>query len=134
MDPVDPVDLARSLVDIDSTTGREEEAGRWLSDYLRRAGYSVIEQPVDSRRFNVIASPNPNAAAPAVVFSTHFDCVPPFFPSRIEGDRLHGRGAGERGEVKNHSVTCDPAKFLQASSPIRCMHQHTQADGVIKNL
>ena len=49
-------------------------------------------------------------------------------------DRLHGRGAGERGEVKNHSVTCDPAKFLQASSPIRCMHQHTQADGVIKNL
>ena len=22
---------------------------------------------------------------PAVVFSTHFDCVPPFFPSRVEG-------------------------------------------------
>ena len=30
---------------------------------------------------------------PAVTFSTHFDCVPPFFPSRIEGDRLYGRGA-----------------------------------------
>ena len=26
-------------------------------------------------------------------FSTHFDCVPPFFPSRVEGDRLYGRGA-----------------------------------------
>ena len=27
------------------------------------------------------------------MFSTHFDCVPPFFPSRVEGDRLYGRGA-----------------------------------------
>src|SRR5262249_626699 len=33
------------------------------------------------------------AGAPAVVFSTHFDCVPPFFPSRVDGDRLFGRGA-----------------------------------------
>src|SRR6185312_9604148 len=30
---------------------------------------------------------------PAIVFSTHFDCVPPFFPSRVEGDRLYGRGS-----------------------------------------
>ena len=27
------------------------------------------------------------------MFSTHFDCVPPFFPSRIEGGLLYGRGA-----------------------------------------
>jgi acetylornithine deacetylase len=27
------------------------------------------------------------------VLSTHFDCVPPFFPSRVDGDRLVGRGA-----------------------------------------
>ena len=89
MDPVGLVDLARSLVDIDSTTGREGEAGRWLSKYLRQAGYDVIEQPVDRDRINVIAT----AGTPLVVFSTHFDCVPPFFPSRIEGDRLYGRGA-----------------------------------------
>jgi len=31
--------------------------------------------------------------APSFVLSTHFDCVPPFFPSRIEGDRLYGRGS-----------------------------------------
>ena len=30
---------------------------------------------------------------PAVVLSTHIDCVPPFFPSRVEGGRLYGRGA-----------------------------------------
>ena len=93
MDPVGLVDLARSLVDIDSTTGREGEAGRWLSTYLRRTGYIVTEQPVDANRFNVIATTGAAAGAPSIVFSTHFDCVPPFFPSRIEGDRLYGRGA-----------------------------------------
>ena len=87
--PTDLVGLTRSLVDIDSTTGREGDAGRWLVDYLRRTGYEVAEQPVDDNRFNVIATIGP----PSVVFSTHLDCVPPFFGSRVEGDRLYGRGA-----------------------------------------
>ena len=38
---MDPVALTRALVDIDSTTGLEAEAGRWLVDYLRGLGYSV---------------------------------------------------------------------------------------------
>jgi acetylornithine deacetylase len=86
---VDTVAFARALVDIDSTTGREAEAGRWLATALRELGFSVTEQRVDQTRFNVLAS----VAEPAVVFSTHFDCVPPFFPSRVEGDRLYGRGS-----------------------------------------
>ncbi|MEP6783411.1 MAG: M20/M25/M40 family metallo-hydrolase, partial [Acidobacteriota bacterium] len=40
-------------------------------------------------RRNVIAA----VGEPEVVFSTHFDCVPPFFPSRIEDGKLYGRGA-----------------------------------------
>jgi acetylornithine deacetylase len=95
VDPVDIVALTRSLVDIDSTTGREGAAGRWLADYLRGRGWSVEEQRVDDSRFNVIANASGAAAAvgASVVFSTHFDCVPSFFPSRVEGDRLFGRGA-----------------------------------------
>jgi len=93
VDPVSLVDLARSLVDIDSTTGREGEAGRWLSKYLSQIGYTVTEQSVDEYRFNIIATARESIGTPSIVFSTHVDCVPPFFPSRIEGDRLHGRGA-----------------------------------------
>ncbi|MBI3493399.1 MAG: M20/M25/M40 family metallo-hydrolase [Acidobacteria bacterium] len=101
MDPVAPVDivaLTRALVDIDSTTGREGNAGRWLATYLRGRGWAVVEQRVDEARFNVLAtcssvSDVAQAFRPAVVFSTHFDCVPPFFSSRVEGDRLYGRGA-----------------------------------------
>jgi acetylornithine deacetylase len=100
---VDIVALTRALVDIDSTTGREGDAGRWLADYLRGIGFAVTEQGVDSTRFNVIATPS--AVAPSVVLSTHFDCVPPFFPSRIEGDRLYGRGACDAKGILAAQVT-----------------------------
>ena len=83
------VALARTLIDIDSTTGREGDCGRWLAAYLRHCGWTVDEQPVSDGRSNVIASLD----QPAVVFSTHFDCVPPFIASRVEGDRLYGRGS-----------------------------------------
>jgi len=91
-DAVDIVALTRALVDIDSTTGRESAAARWLADYLRAHGWSVLEQRVDATRFNVLATPAGDTAG-AVTLSTHIDCVPPFFPSRLEGDRLYGRGA-----------------------------------------
>jgi acetylornithine deacetylase len=93
---VDPVALARELIDIDSTTGREGRVAAHLSSLLRARGYSVLDQPVPGGaddeaypRVNIIAA----VGDPALVFSTHFDCVPPFFPSRLEGDVLYGRGA-----------------------------------------
>jgi len=89
MDPLTQVRLTREFIDIDSTTGREGQAGAWLAGTLRRLGYAVVEQPVTDGRFNVVATAGP----PDVVLSTHFDCVPPFFPSREEQGRLHGRGS-----------------------------------------
>ena len=90
MNALDPVALTRSLVDIDSTTGREGDAGAWLARFLADRGYRVAEQPVSTGRINVYAT---LARAPEVVFSTHYDCVPPFFASREEGGVLFGRGA-----------------------------------------
>jgi acetylornithine deacetylase len=87
--PLDLVHLTRALVDIDSTTGREGDAATWLATHLGDAGFNVSRQPVDADRFNIVAT----TGRPAVVFSTHIDCVPPFFPSRVEGDQLYGRGA-----------------------------------------
>ncbi len=89
MDTLTALAFARELIDIDSTTGREGEAGRWLSDRLRALGYNVTEQPVEGDRFNVFATLDP----PDVVLSTHFDTVPPFIPSRKLGGVLYGRGA-----------------------------------------
>jgi acetylornithine deacetylase len=90
VDPLSLVDLASRLVDIDSTTGREGEACRFLAGYLRGRGFRVSEQPVSGDRVNVLAFLE---ASPVVVLSTHIDCVPPFLPARVEGGRLYGRGA-----------------------------------------
>jgi acetylornithine deacetylase len=87
---MDPVGFTRALVDIDSTTGCEGEAGRWLAAYLRNLGYTVVEQPVSDGRFNVFARLD---APPRVVFSTHFDCVPPFFSSSESNGMVFGRGS-----------------------------------------
>jgi acetylornithine deacetylase len=83
------VGLTRRLVDVDSTTGVEAACGRLIAGYLRGRGFTVVEQPVDATRFNVLATLD----ATRVTLSTHFDCVPPFFPSRVEGARIYGRGA-----------------------------------------
>jgi acetylornithine deacetylase len=85
----DPIAFARALINLDSTTGQEAEAGAWLAQELRQLGYTVVEQPLARGCSNVIATLD----TPAVVFSTHYDCVPPHFPSRIAGGRLYGRGA-----------------------------------------
>ena len=113
MDPVDPVLLARQLIDIDSTTGREAEVAATLATYLRGRGYSVLEQPLADGRANVIAA----AGDPALVFSTHFDCVPPFFPSRIEGELLYGRGACDAKGILAAQVAA--AERLRAAGETR---------------
>lgn len=101
MDPIDPIALARQLIDIESTTGNEGKVAKFLADFLRGRGYSVLEQPLGTIRLKADAPddgvPRINVIAavgePEVVFSTHFDCVPPFFPSRVEDGKLYGRGA-----------------------------------------
>jgi acetylornithine deacetylase len=83
------LDFARALIDIDSTTFREQAAGEWLAADLERRGYRVERQAVADGRFNVFAWLD----GPVVVFSTHFDCVPPFFPSDVRDGLLYGRGS-----------------------------------------
>ncbi len=47
IDLTDLLSVARALVDIDSTTGRESECTAWMACALRDAGYAVFEQAVD---------------------------------------------------------------------------------------
>ncbi len=113
VDPVDPVALARRLIDIDSTTGREGEVASVLAGYLRDRGYSVLEQPLRDGRANVIAA----AGEPQLVLSTHFDCVPPFFPSRLDGGLLYGRGACDAKGILAAQVAA--AERLRAAGAVR---------------
>jgi acetylornithine deacetylase len=89
MDLTDVVQVTRALVDIDSTTGREGDVVLWTATLLSQAGYEVVEQVVQGQRRNLYAA----FGKTDVVFSTHLDCVPPFFPSTIKGDTIYGRGS-----------------------------------------
>ena len=96
---VDPVQLTRRLVDIESITYNEEAVGAFLAGFLATRGFAVekmlVEQHRESRsatqRFNVYACEP--GSTPAVVFSTHMDTVPPFIPSNEDEQFIYGRGS-----------------------------------------
>jgi acetylornithine deacetylase len=90
VDSLTQIRLTRELIDIESTTPNEIAAGEFIARTLEELGYVVDRQTVVNGRFNVIAR---TPAQPIVVFSTHFDCVPPFFASREADGRVYGRGA-----------------------------------------
>jgi acetylornithine deacetylase len=112
--PFDPVALTRTLIDIDSTTGREQEAGDCLARVLAGRGYIVTRQPVAGDRANVFATLE---SPPEVVFSTHYDCVPPFFPSREERGLIFGRGACDAKGIVAAQVAA--AEALRAAGETR---------------
>ncbi len=51
------------------------------------------------------------------MFSTHFDCVPPFFPSRVEDGVLYGRGACDAKGILAAQVAA--AERLRANGETR---------------
>lgn len=98
-----PIALTKQLVNIESTTYHEGACGEFLADSLQSGGWQVERQPVaqpelartpgagDGPRFNVYAAMR--GVTPDVVFSTHFDTVPPFLgPCREDEEFLYGRG------------------------------------------
>src|ERR1700754_345654 len=101
--PVDPIQLTRQLVDIESTTYHEGPAGAFLYEYLDGQRYRVecmgVSQPDrsctpgagDGERFNVYAVMP--GVTPDVVLSTHMDTVPPYFGCTEDDEYLYGRGA-----------------------------------------
>jgi acetylornithine deacetylase/succinyl-diaminopimelate desuccinylase-like protein len=85
----DVVALAAELLTIDSSTGAESGAVDFVSKWLVARGWNVTLQEVTKGRANVWAS----RSGHGVALSTHLDTVPPYIGPRMDGDRLHGRGA-----------------------------------------
>jgi acetylornithine deacetylase len=90
---MDPFALTRSLIDIESITGREKAVGEFLfatlSQLTAASGGNVERMNVGPERFNVLAT----WGTPSVVLSTHMDTVPPYFSSSEDSEFVRGRGA-----------------------------------------
>jgi acetylornithine deacetylase len=96
---LDPVQLTRRLVDIESISYNEGAVGAFLAEFLATQDFAVEKMPVaqhkesrsTSERFNVYACVP--GQTPDVVLSTHMDTVPPFIPSSEDDAFIYGRGA-----------------------------------------
>lgn len=86
---MDPLELTRALVSLETPTGSERAATDLLDGALRRAGYTTVRQTVTAGRQNLYAYREP----PALVFSTHVDCVPPYVPLSEDAEAIRGRGS-----------------------------------------
>ena len=96
---LDPVQLTRQLIDIESTTYGEGAVGAFLAEFLTARDFAVEKMHVANKgedgattdRFNVYATVL--GEQPEVVFSTHMDTVPPYFGSSEDDETIYGRGA-----------------------------------------
>lgn len=100
---IDPIELTRRLVNIESTTYHEGRVAQYVADLLAQQKYDVERMPVEqpdlqmtpgggtTERFNVYAAIH--GVTPEVVLSTHMDTVPPFFGCTEDDEFLYGRGS-----------------------------------------
>ena len=112
---IDPIQLTKKLVDIDSTTYHEGLAGDFLYEFLASERYAVEKMPVQQpelkltpgagsgERFNVYAALP--GVTPDVVLSTHMDTVPPYFGSREDDEFIYGRGTCDAKGIIAAQVT-----------------------------
>src|ERR1043165_4287287 len=86
---MNPFELTRKLIDIESISGNELPVASFLRDHLKAMGAEVEFEEAEPGRPNVFA----RWGKPDVVLSTHTDTVPPFIPSREDDEYIYGRGA-----------------------------------------
>ncbi|MDF1501743.1 M20/M25/M40 family metallo-hydrolase [Roseisolibacter sp. H3M3-2] len=111
---LDPVLLAAHLMAADSTSNREAPAVDRMEAVLRARGWRVTRVPVAPGRDDLFAE----GALPAeVTLSTHLDTVPPYLPPRLEGGRLHGRGACDAKGIAA-AMVCAAERLRDAGVPV----------------
>jgi acetylornithine deacetylase len=86
-------ELTRALVDIESTTNREQNVADFLFAQL-----SFLAARTSGRLERIAIEPNRDNifawwGEPIVTLSTHMDTVPPFFPSLEDAEFIWGRGS-----------------------------------------
>jgi len=102
-DLFEPINLAQSLVRIESVSGGsgENAIARFIANYFIDYGIAVEWQEVESNRANLVAEVQGGLGeGPCILFNGHLDTVPvgsgwkyPPLGGEIVNNRLYGRGA-----------------------------------------
>jgi len=114
-------DIAKRLIAIESTSGKEREVQEWIATYLSSKGFNVELVEVLPGRPNLYA----RRGESKILFATHCDTVPAWehpnaFNPIVKGNMIFGRGALDaKGQiasllkaVEECSYPCDIAIFI----------------------
>jgi succinyl-diaminopimelate desuccinylase len=103
MNQLDPVELARRLIEFDTCNppGHEAACARFIAAMLAGAGFDVTEHAFGRGRVSIVARKGSASARKALCFVGHLDTVPvgaaswrfPPHAATLDGGRLHGRGS-----------------------------------------
>jgi acetylornithine deacetylase/succinyl-diaminopimelate desuccinylase-like protein len=125
IDPQEVVDLALALGNIDSPTGSEGEAGRFVRDWLASNGFAPRTYALTEDRINVAAWIEGTGGGFSLIFNAHLDTTlrrdatwsaidpddPLYHSAWVEGDEIFGDGVvNDKGPM---------AAFLVAGKAIR---------------
>jgi acetylornithine deacetylase/succinyl-diaminopimelate desuccinylase-like protein len=125
IDPNEVVELALALGNIDSPTGSEGEAGRFVRDWLTANGFAPKTYALTEDRINVAAWIDGTGGGHSLIFNAHLDTTlrpdatlsardpldPLYHSAWIDGDEIYGDGVvNDKGPM---------AAFLVAAKAIR---------------
>lgn len=110
----DLIELTTTLMSIESTSGSEGNVIAWLDRYLQDRGWRTWRIPVSAGRDNVFATA---VDSPTVTLSTHLDTVPPFIAPRVDGEKIHGRGACDAKGIAA-AMICAAERLRQSGAPV----------------
>lgn len=112
--PCDPLQLAMELMAIDSTSGSEHSIVNHVHGILSGRGWKVERVPVTAGRDDILAT---CCDSPALTLSTHLDTVAPYFPPRMDGDLLRGRGACDAKGIAA-AMICAAERLRSSGFPV----------------
>ena len=132
IDPVVGGDLALALGNIDSPTGSEGEAGRFVRDWLSANGFRPRTFALTEDRINVAAWIEGTGGGYSLIFNSHLDTTlrrdatwsardaddPLYHSAWIEGDEIYGDGVvNDKGPMAAFLVA--GKAILQAGFPLK---------------
>ncbi len=127
----DLVTLLRAVVDVESVSGNEGPLADLVDEALRAHPHLVVERDGDT----VIARTH-TGKAERVVIAGHLDTVPVAanLPSRVEGDRVYGRGTADMKGGVAVALACAAALSEPRRDLTWIFYDHEEVEAELNSL
>lgn len=97
------LDFLLKILEIDSTSGKEETVADFIASNFKPAGAEVEIQKIPNGKKNVFFK----WGNPEIIFCSHLDTVPPYIPPVMENGVIKGRGSCDaKGQIAAMYETC----------------------------